>query len=407
MSASSRCRSRSGRRCSASGTYVEIPAIGCIRRSSRPPSSSARRRTRTAARRFLDFLKQPDTSDLLRRFGFAPPPPAVAVSIATRYNRHHHMDWQAIWLTARLAAIVSRHPAGHQPAAGPLADVLPPALDVPRRIGRLAAARAAADGARLLSADGDGLAKPARPLVDGAGPATGWPSRSKAWSSRRCSTACRSRCSRSPRRSRRSTGAARGVGDARRVAAAHVPARHAAAVARRRPRRRRPELRPHGRRVRRRADGRRQPAGRHAHRVDRDLRRRAGAASTRRRTRPRWCCWRFRCSCCRRSTASAGGRGRRRRSHERRRRHPRSGCRRAFALDVAFTAPAGHHDPVRRVGLGQDDRPARHGRADASRRRPHRDRRSGVLRRARRRGRRRSSSVASATSSSSSRCFRT
>ena len=78
---------------------------------------------------------------------------------------------------------------------------------------------------------------------------------------------------------------------------AHVRARHAAAVDRRRHRRPRPELRAHRRRVRRRPDGRRQPARHHAHGVDLDLRPRAGARVSSRPTRRRSCCWRSRCWC--------------------------------------------------------------------------------------------------------------
>ena len=45
------------------------------------------------------------------------------------------------------------------------------------------------------------------------------------------------------------------------------------------------------------------------------------------------------------------------------------------------------HDPVRRLGFGQDHHPALRGRARAARRRPHRDRRSHAVRRRRRRRR--------------------
>ena len=169
--------------------------------------------------------------------------------------------------------------ARHQPAARALADVLPPPLDVPVEsvvslplvlpptvlgfyllmamgsrspIGRW---WTALDRARA----GVHVRRPGRrlgvlqPAVRGAAD---------------CRGVRAGRCARCARRRRRS---------ARR--AAHVPARHAAALDRRRHRRRRPELRAHGRRVRRRADGRRQPAGRHAHGLDRHLRPRAGAAS--------------------------------------------------------------------------------------------------------------------------------
>ena len=114
---------------------------------------------------------------------------------------------------------------------------------------------------------------------------------------------------------------ARSVGHARRVAVPHVRARHAAAVHRGRHRRPRPELRAHGRRVRRRADGRRQPAGRHAHGLDLDLRPRAGARVSAGQPDGARCCWRSRSSSCWPSTDCGGGRGRRRRSHDARVRH--------------------------------------------------------------------------------------
>ena len=113
------------------------------------------------------------------------------------------MDWQALWLTARLAALVSAIllvvslPLAHWIAFSrrrwtflvesvvSLPLVLPPTVL----------------GFYLLMAIG--RAEPARPAVDRRGPGIRWRSRSKGWSSPRCSTACRSRCNRSPRRSPR------------------------------------------------------------------------------------------------------------------------------------------------------------------------------------------------------------
>ena len=121
---------------------------------------------------------------------------------------------------------------------------------------------------------------------------------------------------------------------------------------RRHHRRRRAQLRAHARRVRRRADGRRQPARRHADGVDRDLRPGAGLQTTTRRTRRRCCC------CCSRSSSSRPCTRCMRKpwsvaplvmSLPCDRRSVRTRLSTAFTLDVAFVAPAGHHDPVRRI----------------------------------------------------------
>ena len=84
--------------------------------------------------------------------------------------------------------------------------------------------------------------------------------------------------------------AARGVVVARRLAARHLPARRDSALGPRPGHRHRPQLRAHARRVRRRADGRRQSAWRHAHGVDLDLRQRCSRSTTPRPRGPRCCC---------------------------------------------------------------------------------------------------------------------
>ncbi len=246
-----------------------------IRRSSRPPSSSQSSTQKALARAVPRVPEAARGAATCCSRSASPPPRATA-----RYGHAQTaaMDWTAIALSSELAAIVSRHPARHRPADRLLADVLAwrwkflvesivalPLVLPPTVLGFyvLVAHR---------------LAKPDRPRLDGVDRSRRWRSRSRRWSSRRFSTACRSRvqpiaaafaqidrtlleASVDARRRPRSARSARIV---------------AAALARRHHRRRRPELRAHDRRVRRRPDGRRQPAGHHAHGVDLDLRRRAG-----------------------------------------------------------------------------------------------------------------------------------
>jgi len=59
----------------------------------------ARSKQRDAARKFLDFLRTPEATSLLTSYGFS--------LSGTRIENGSEMNWQAFWLTVRLAAIVS------------------------------------------------------------------------------------------------------------------------------------------------------------------------------------------------------------------------------------------------------------------------------------------------------------
>ena len=134
-----------------------------------------------------------------------------------------------IALSVRLAALVSVLLLIIALPIALLADVPPQALDVSRRGRRRAAARAAADRARILRPARDRIAQPGRPAVDGVDRAR--PRVHLRGAGARVDPlqpAVRGPADQRRVRAHRSS-AARGVGDARRVAVADVRPHHAAA----------------------------------------------------------------------------------------------------------------------------------------------------------------------------------
>ncbi len=61
----------------------------------------SRSKQQDAARRFLEFLRSPEATSLLATYGFSLP------ARAAFQRRKSEMNWEAFWLTVRLAAIVS------------------------------------------------------------------------------------------------------------------------------------------------------------------------------------------------------------------------------------------------------------------------------------------------------------
>ena len=154
-SAFSPCPWRWDRTDARSGSYVEIPA------SAHPPIEQGAiimkaSTNRVAAERFLAYLKGPQAQATFRKYAPAQRSDGAGSAIADGLAGH----------LAHRQARCDRlgDSALRQSSTRPLAHVLTATLELSARVDRVAAARAAAHRARVLSADGDGHAKPDRPL---------------------------------------------------------------------------------------------------------------------------------------------------------------------------------------------------------------------------------------------------
>ena len=186
------------------------------------------------------------------------------------------MDWTAIWLSVRLAAADDARSAGHWRAARVLDRLLADgagSFSSKRSWRCRSCCRPPCSGSTCWWPSGP--MQPAGPGLRSASPATGLPFTFEGLliASVLYSLPFAVQPIRRGVRVGRSA-AARSVVDARRLAARERSGASSCRLSVPRARHRdRAQLRAHARRVRRRADGRRQPAGRHAHRVNLHLRR--------------------------------------------------------------------------------------------------------------------------------------